>query len=94
MALSIGRWIKLLIRYRIGARNKSLLFNTNNGADVDDIVTSIMGTAVISSINVLDNRVALQQSWFAVGRHPTQWLPWSDQEAIKPLGKTKHLDTL
>ena len=71
--------IKLIIRIR----KNSLFYKTQNGADVGDILTTVLATAVENNVNVFEYLVVLQQNWFDVGRHPERWLPWSYRQTLK-----------
>lgn len=75
--------LKLIIR----GRKNSLFYKTQNGADVGDILTTLLATAVANNVNVFDYLVALQQNWFDVGRNPQRWLPWNYQLTMQSLSE-------
>lgn len=75
---SVEQIIKMIIRIRIN----SLFYKTQNGADIGDILTTILATAVYNNVNVFEYLTALQQNWFDVGRNPQCWLPWNYQQTL------------
>jgi transposase len=86
--------VEQVLKLIILGRKNSLFYKTQNGADVGDILTSVLGTAVANGINVFDYLVALQQNWFAVGRNANQWLPWSYQETLQSMAGESELATV
>lgn len=79
--------VEQVLKLIILGRKNSLFYKTQNGADVGDILTSVLGTAVANGINVFDYLVALQQNWFAVGRNADEWLPWNYQETLQSMAE-------
>lgn len=77
--------VEQVLKLIILGRKNSLFYKTQKGADVGDILTSVLGTAVANGINVFDYLVALQQNWFDVGRNPNRWLPWNYQETLQSM---------
>lgn len=75
--------LKLIIR----VRKNSLFYKTQDGANVGDILTTVLATAVANNVNVFEYLVALQQNWFDVGRNPQHWLPWNYQHTLSSLSK-------
>ncbi len=71
--------LKLIIR----VRKNSLFYKTQEGADVGDILTTVLATAVANNVNVFEYLVHLQQNWFDVGRNPQNWLPWNYQQTLQ-----------
>lgn len=74
----IERLIKLIVR----ARKNSLFFKTQNGADVSDVITSILATCTECEANAFDYLQCLQRNQLAVRAAPQNWLPWN-----YPVGK-------
>ncbi len=70
------RAIKVVIRYR---RN-SQYFRTLFGAQVGDVLMSLIHTAVMNKINVVDYLNTLQRHAEAVVREPEAWMPWNYRE--------------
>jgi hypothetical protein len=75
---AVERILKLIIRIR----KNSLFYRTEEGAEVGDILTTVLATAVSNNVNVFEYLVHLQQNWFDVGRNPQNWLPWNYQDAL------------
>lgn len=72
------RFIKLIAT----GRKNAYFYKTLAGAEVGDVVTSLLATCEISGVNCFDYFVALQQNRLAAGRNPEQWLPWNYQDAM------------
>lgn len=72
----IERALKMPIRNR----NAALFFKTKNGADVGDMLMSLMYTCAEAGGNPVDYLVALQVHAEAVKRNPYAWLPWNYQD--------------
>ncbi len=69
----IKRLIKLIVR----ARKNSLFFKTQNGADVSDVITSILATCTECEANAFDYLQCVQRNQLAVRAMPEKWLPWN-----------------
>jgi len=69
----IERLIKLIVR----SRKNSLFFKTQNGADVSDVLTSILATCHEAQVNAFDYPQSVQRNQLAVRTAPAQWLPWN-----------------
>ncbi|NYZ68092.1 transposase, partial [Endozoicomonas sp. SM1973] len=54
----------------------SLFYKTQTGANVADVLTSVIATAASAGINVFDYLNAIQRNKAAVKANPDQWLPW------------------
>ncbi|MCX4029089.1 IS66 family transposase [Spartinivicinus marinus] len=64
--------LKLIVR----GRKNSLFYKTQTGANVADVLTSVIATAASAGINVFDYLNAIQRNKAAVKANPDQWLPW------------------
>jgi transposase len=69
----IERLIKLIVR----ARKNSLFFKTLVGADISDVITSVLATCHKQNINAFDYLNAVQRNQLAVKASPEKWLPWN-----------------
>lgn len=69
----IERLIKLIVR----ARKNSLFFKTAVGADISDIITSILAICNESEVNAFHYLNAVQRNQAAVKASPEKWLPWN-----------------
>jgi transposase len=65
--------IKLIVR----SRKNSLFFKTQNGADVSDVITSMLATSAECNANPFDYLQCLQRNQLAVRAAPEKWLPWN-----------------
>ncbi len=73
--------IKVAIRHR---RN-SLFYKTHYGAQVGDVLMSVIHTAARNQINPYDYLNALQQYELDAEINPSDWLPWTYQDRIAEL---------
>ena len=69
----IERLIKLVVR----ARKNSLFFKTLVGADISDVITSVLATCHEHNINSFEYLNAVQRNQLAVKASPEKWLPWN-----------------
>nr|WP_255491103.1 IS66 family transposase [Spartinivicinus marinus] len=65
--------LKLIVR----GRKNSLFYQTQTGANVADVLTSLIATAASARINVFDYLNAIQRNKESVKTNPDQWLPWN-----------------
>ena len=63
-------------------RKNALFYKTENGAQVGDILMSLIHTCRLNSVNPFDYLTALQKHAERVRAEPTQWLPWNYQEQL------------
>lgn len=69
----IERLIKLIVR----ARRNSLFFKTAVGADISDIITSVLAVCNENDVNGFDYLNAIQRNQASVKASPEKWLPWN-----------------
>ena len=74
-----------LIKIIARCRKNSLFYKTQAGADVGDVITSLLATCELNGINGFDYLLALQQHRQTMERAPDCWLPWNYQEALEAL---------
>jgi len=67
------RVLKLIVR----ARKNSLFFKTAVGAEIADVITSMLATCHENSVNGFDYLNAVQRNRDAVRASPKEWLPWN-----------------
>ena len=72
------RALKKAITYR----KNSLFYRTQHGADVGDILMSLIYTCESCKANAFDYLQALQHHGAEVAAHPHRWLPWNYGEAL------------
>ena len=70
--------LKMILRYR----NNSLFYKNEHGANVGDIITSLIETCRLNAINPLDYLSALMHNRSAVFADPTAWFPWNYRETL------------
>lgn len=71
-----------LIKIIARCRKNSLFYKTQAGADVGDVITSLIATCELNGINGFDYLLALQQHRRAVEQAPERWLPWNYQATL------------
>jgi hypothetical protein len=74
-----------LIKIIARCRKNSLFYKTQAGADVGDVITSLIATCELNGINCFEYLLALQQHRRAMEQAPECWLPWNYQEALAAL---------
>lgn len=67
------RMIKLIVR----ARKNSLFHQTAVGAEISDVITSVLATCQENQINAFEYLNAVQRNQQAVRAAPHEWLPWN-----------------
>ena len=71
------RLLKLVVR---GRRNSGF-YKTSVGAEVGDVISSVLATCHENAINAFDYLCAVQRHREAVRREPDRWLPWNYESA-------------
>jgi len=69
----IERLIKLIVR----SRKNSLFFKTAVGADISDVITSVLAICHENDINAFEYLNAVQRNRASVNATPDKWLPWN-----------------
>ncbi|MFT4927396.1 MAG: transposase [Phenylobacterium sp.] len=72
------RQLKIIVRNRKNA----MFYGTQEGADIGDVITSMIATAAQAKTNVFDYFNALQRNKDKVQANPKNFLPWNYQENI------------
>jgi hypothetical protein len=67
-------------------RKNSLFYKTQHGADVADIILTIIGSCTLAGVNVWNYLVDVVTNAQDVWRDPTRWLPWNYGRAAPGLG--------
>jgi hypothetical protein len=78
-----------LLKTAIRHRHNSLFYKTESGAQVGDILMSLIQTAIQAEANPFLYLTALQKHQPAVAKHPEQWFPWNYEETLKTLAPAK-----
>lgn len=63
-------------------RKNALFFQTQRGAEVGDIFTSLVHTCELNEVNPFDYLTALQRNGDELLKNPASWMPWNYQEAL------------
>jgi len=77
--------VERLLKKSILHRKNSLFFKTEYGAQVGDILMSIIQTAVRCGQNPFDYLTALQKHSHHVSSNPESWLPWNFLDTLTSL---------
>ena len=77
----VERALKIPIR----GRCTWLFYKTEYGAMIGGVLTSIIYTCALSSINPLHCLIALQENKNQIVKEPEKWLPWNYQETLATL---------
>lgn len=64
-------------------RKNSLFYKTCNGAEVGDILMSLIYTCILSSINPLEYLTETEKHTTEVAENPQAWLPWNYRNTIE-----------
>lgn len=75
--------LKIIIR----GRKMFHFFRTKLGAEIGNIITSVIATAMRAEINLFDYLVIVQRHQKAVRQNPAAWLPWTYQETLSATEK-------
>lgn len=65
-------------------RKNSLFYKTCNGAQVGDILMSVIYTCILSKINPFEYLTETEKHAGEVAENPQAWLPWNYQNEIHP----------
>ena len=61
----------------VKGRKNSQFFKTENGAQVSDIITSMLAICLESNVDALAYLVAVRRNQLAVRAAPQNWMPWN-----------------
>ena len=67
------RMVKLIVR----GRKNSQFFKSENGAEVSDVITSVLATCHEANIDAMAYLTAIQANQLAVRAAPQNWMPWN-----------------
>lgn len=73
--------LKIIIR----GRKASHFYQTKTGADIANVLTSVIATAYRANINLFDYLVVTQRHKEAVRANAEQWLPWTYEKTLKEI---------
>lgn len=75
--------LKMIIR----GRNNSLFFKTQHGADIADVLTSLIATCQKQKLNSFHYLVEIQKHSEKVRANTEKWLPWNYKDSLKEIEK-------
>lgn len=78
--------VERLIKRSILHRKNSLFYKTENGAQVGDVLMSMIQTTIAAGANPFDYLTLLQKHSRHVAKNPALWLPWNYQNILRSLG--------
>jgi transposase len=76
--------LKMAIRHR---RN-SLFYRSERGAEIGDMLMSLIHTAQLRADNPFEYLTAVLQNEKAAAAHPADWLPWTYRATLARLDAT------
>jgi transposase len=71
--------VERILRLAVLSRKNSLFYKTQHGADIGDILMSVIQTCALNRVNPFDYLVKLIRKAGEVSRDPASWLPWNYQ---------------
>jgi hypothetical protein len=74
--------IESLLKIVVRDRKNVQIYKTQNGATVDDIITSMIATGSQAGVNVFEYFTMLQKNRVKERLNPENYLPWNYQEQI------------
>jgi transposase len=74
-----NNFIERCLRKAVILRKNSLFFKTEHGAQIGDVLTSIIGTCNLNNVNPFHYLITLMKNKKDVRSHPQLWLPWNYQ---------------
>lgn len=78
-----NNFIERCLRKAVILRKNSLFFKTTHGAEIFDVLASIISTCNLNNINSFDYLLTLMNNKTEVRLHPELWLPWNYQKQKK-----------
>jgi len=72
-----NNWIEAQLKIIVRGRKNASFYKTQHGANVSDVVTSVIATCINGGVNPLDYLVAIQRNQVNVNASPEKWLPWN-----------------
>ena len=78
--------VERLIKRSIMHRKNSLFYKNENGAQVGDVLMSLIQTCIASGANPFDYLTILQKHSRNAAKNPHLWLPWNYQQILRSLG--------
>ena len=77
-----------MLKRAILHRKNSLFYKTQNGADVGDVLMSLIATARANGADPFDYLTEMQRHAKEVAKNPAEWMPWNYRETLARLRRT------
>lgn len=74
-----NNWMEAQLKIVVRGRNNFSFYKTLLGANISDVITSVIATCINAEINPLDYIVAIQRNQDQVNAAPEAWMPWNYQ---------------
>lgn len=71
------------LKIPIRIRKSAMFYRTEHGAQISNILLSLIETARLNKINPVDYFIALQKNKSAVHKNPADWVPWMYQKTLE-----------
>jgi transposase len=82
--------MRLSIKKAIRHRKNSLIYKTENGAEVGDLYMSLIHTCELNDANPFDYLTELQEHAAELAQNPAAWMPWNYRGTLQQAGTSKH----
>lgn len=80
-----NNFVERILKRAVLHRKNALFYKTEHGAQIGDIIMSLIETCALNHINPFDYLVALMRNAVSVRAHPKDWLPWNyPKQKLKP----------
>ena len=79
-----------MLKRAILHRKNSLFYKTQNGADVGDILMSLIATARANGADPFDYLTEMQRHAREVAANPAEWMPWNYRETLARLPRVQN----
>lgn len=81
--------VEAALKIPIRVRKTAMFYKTLHGAEISNILTSLIVTAKLCDENPIDYLIALQENKSAVFKDPAAWVPWCYQATLQQLALKK-----
>ena len=71
-------------------RKNSLFYKPEKGAEVGDLIMSLIHTCGLNHVNPFDYLTELQKHATEVAPHPAAWMPWNHRETLAQARISQH----
>ena len=75
--------VEATLKIPIRIRKSAMFYKTLHGAEIGNVLMSLIVTAKLSNENPIEYLIALQENKSAVFKDPAAWVPWSYRETLR-----------